>query len=318
MATNLNESFSFQLDDFGPIDNGWQNYVMGVVFELQQMGAAIAGFDATFMGDVPIGSGMSSSAALECSLAYGLNELFQLKFSKQQLIKACQLAEHHFVGTKCGIMDQFASVMGQKSRAIFLDCRSMDYSYLPCNLGHLQFLLLNTNVAHSLASSEYNVRRATCEASVTRIRQQFFKVESLRDVDSRMLETVKPNLSEIEYKRCRHVISENNRVESATQALLHNDFQQLGKLMYDSHRSLQNDYEVSCPELDFLVQQSLDKTYILGSRMMGGGFGGCTINLIEKSKVDDFVAQVAPLYQKQFGLELTAYTANIADGTRLV
>ena len=317
-ASNFDKTYTFELDNFYPIESGWENYVMGVVHELQKLGAEISGFDAEFEGDVPIGSGMSSSAALECSLAYGLNELFQLGFDKWQLIKACQMAEHTFVGTKCGIMDQFASMMGAENQVILLDCRSLDFAYLPFQLDDYLILLLNTNVEHSLATSQYNARRESCEAGVEIIKKQFPQITSLRDVSIAMFNKTQATLSEELIKRCKHVITENNRVQMASDALLKKDFQQIGQLMYQSHFSLQNDYEVSCPELDFLVQQTLDKDYILGSRMMGGGFGGCTINIIQKTKVDAFVEAASKSYKHQFGIALSPYMVHIAGGTGIV
>jgi len=319
-ATNLEEHYSFELANFKPLKEGWQNYVMGVVKELQNIGANFSGFDAEFSGDVPIGSGMSSSAALECSMAYGLNKLFDLGFDKWQLIKAAQMAEHNFVGTKCGIMDQFASMMGQKNQVMLLDCRSLDFKYFPFDLGNYQLLLLNTNVSHSLSSTEYNTRRAECLEGVATIKKRYpeKEINSLRDISFDMLIQATKELSPTIFNRCKHIILENNRVLQATEALVSKDFNQLGKLVYKSHFSLQNDYEVSCKELDFLVQQTLDKDYILGSRMMGGGFGGCTITIIEKKWVDAFTELVTKNYKTHTGIDLTPYTVSIENGTELI
>jgi len=319
-ATNLAEVFSFDLSDFARIKEGWQNYVMGVVHELQKLGANLTGFDGEFEGDVPIGSGMSSSAALECSLAYGLNTLFDLGLDKWQLIKVSQMSEHNFVGTKCGIMDQFASMMGKKNQVMLLDCQSLDFKYFPFDLGNYQLLLLNTNVSHSLASTEYNTRSQECMEGVTIIKKQQpqLAINSLRDVTFEMLLQASGDLSPIVFNRCKHIILENDRVLRATQALVDKNFSQLGNLVYQSHFSLQNDYEVSCKELDFLVQQTMDKNYILGSRMMGGGFGGCTITIIEKKWVEQFTELAAKNYRTYTGVDLTPYTVSIENGTRLV
>lgn len=311
-------SFSFDLRDFSPLEKGWQNYVMGVVSELQKLGGAIGGFDAEFEGDVPIGSGMSSSAALECSFATALNELFGLGFGKRQLIETSQRAEHNFVGIKCGIMDQFASVMGKKDHVILLDCRSLEFQYFPLELGTYHLLLLNTNVSHSLASSEYNTRRAECEEGVSVLQKEYPGIENLRDVSLEQVVANKVKMPEHIFRRCHHVVSENQRVLDATKALLASDFKALGKLMYQSHFSLQNDYEVSCPELDFLVRQTLDKDYIPGSRMMGGGFGGCTINMIEKGRIAEFVEQVSKIYRDRFGIDLTPIEVAIGDGATVI
>ncbi|MBX2928553.1 MAG: galactokinase [Saprospiraceae bacterium] len=312
------QTFSFDLRDFSPLSNGWPNYVMGVVSELQQLGGAIGGFDAAFESNVPVGSGMSSSAALECSFATALNELFGLGLDKWQLIKASQHAEHNFVGTKCGIMDQFASMMGEKDHAMLLDCRSLEFQYFPLELDDYQLLLLNTNVSHSLASSEYNTRRAECEQGVAILQKEHPGIKNLRDVS---LEQVVAGIGEMPehiFCRCHHVVSENRRVLDATKALTRGDFKTLGELMYQSHFSLQNDYKVSCPQLDFMVQQTLDKDYIAGSRMMGGGFGGCTINLIEKARVTEFVEQISKIYRSHFGIDLTPIEVAIGDGASVV
>lgn len=317
-AKNVRERFQFDLANFQPIASGWQNYIMGVVAELQKLGAVFTGFNCSFEGNVPIGSGMSSSAALECSLAYGLNELFDLGLDKWQLIKAAQMAEHNFVGIKCGIMDQFASVMGKKHQVMRLDCQSLEFEYFPFDLGDYQLLLLNSNVSHQLADSEYNKRRAECEEGVNVLQKQFPIVQSLRDVTFDMLNTVQSEMTDKVFRRCKHVISENQRVLKATQAMLDKDFKQLGQLIYQSHCSLQYDYEVSCPELDYLSTWTKDKTYILGSRMMGGGFGGCTINIVEKGRVNQFIEAISKDYNNQFAIDLTPYEVSIEDGSKVI
>lgn len=317
-ASDLGESFTFDLQDFSPARGGWPNYVMGVVHELQQKGASLKGFDAEFESQVPIGSGMSSSAALECSFAIALNEQFSLGFSQWELIHAAQMAEHNFVGTRCGIMDQFASVMGQKDKVMLLDCRSLEFEYFPLELGAYQLLLLNTNVSHSLASSAYNTRRAACEEGAAIINEVYTGIQSLRDVNMEQLMTAKAKLPPTVFKRCYHVVSENQRVLQAAKALADSNHRLLGKLMYQSHTSLEQDFEVSCPELDFLVQQTLDVDFVLGSRMMGGGFGGCTINLIEQQRAEAFVDTVSKRYKNQFGLELTPVTVSIGNGAQTI
>jgi galactokinase len=317
-SENIGNHFSFELDNFNPIENGWENYVMGVINELQKFGAKLKGFDGQFGGDVPIGSGMSSSAALECSLSFGLNELFDLGLNKWQLIKVSQMAEHNFVGVKCGIMDQFTSMMGKKNHVMLLDCRSLEYQYFPFDLGEYQLLLLNTNVSHELASTEYNTRREECELGVEIIKNKFLGIKKLRDVTLEMLQQNINKLPEKVFKRCRHIITENQRVLDATSALVKNDFHQLGQLIYQSHISLQKDYEVSCPELDFLVNLTLKKKYILGSRMMGGGFGGCTINLIDKKQIAKFIEIAAKEYQLEYGKNLTPYLVSIENGSGII
>ncbi len=316
-ALTLNESFTYDLTHQTPSPQGWQKYVVGIIEELRKRGAVLKGFDATFKGNVPLGSGMSSSAALENSFAFGLNELFQLGFDRMELVKVSQLAEHNYVGTKCGIMDQFTSMFGQEEQVILLDCRSLEYEYLPLSLGDYELLLLNTNVSHSLADSEYNTRRAECEAGIATIQKKYPTVQLLRDVSMDMLNEHKDQLSETIYRRCAYVIQENERVLLAKAALQNGQLQELGNLMYASHQGLSKEYEVSCKELDYLVEYTKDKHFILGSRMMGGGFGGCTISIVRKDRRDAFVDEVAPFYQQKFGRVLSAYSVNIGQGVHL-
>ncbi len=316
IAENKNETYQFDLKNYKPIASGWQNYVMGVVHEIEKLGANLEGFDASFFGTVPIGSGMSSSAALECSFALALNELFELGLDKWQIIKLSQRAEHNFVGMKCGIMDQFASVMGKQNHVMLLDCRSLEFEYIPLELGAFQLLLLNTNISHALADSAYNERKNQCEEGVEFLKKYYPDrvITNLRDVTFEMLQHVQSKISELVFKRCDHVLRENYRVFSAKIALQSGDLKELGKLMYASHHSLQNDYEVSCKELDFLVEKAADLPYVLGSRMMGGGFGGCTINLIKKENVESFIDWISDEYKNEFGIALTSYEVSVEDG----
>jgi galactokinase len=317
-ALDMNEKAEFDWAIDASAQTGWQNYLIGVIEELRKRGAKLRGVDISFSGNVPIGSGMSSSAALECSIAYGLNELFGLGFDKISLTEIAQKAEHNYVGTMCGIMDQFASMMGKADRVILLDCRSLEYKYLPLELGDYEILIYNTNVSHSLSDSGYNTRRQECETGVLVLQKHFPKVELLRDVTLQMLETVKEELSETVYQRCHYVISENNRVLAAMESLQAGNLKELGQLMYQSHAGLSKKYEVSCAELDFLVEQTYDKNYVLGARMMGGGFGGCTINLIEKNRSKEFVTESSVLYEEKFGFAPTAYYLSVEGGTKIV
>ena len=318
IALNIGEVCYFDLNNFQPVKNSWENYLKGVVHELQKLGAKFTGFDCEFGGNVPIGSGMSSSASLECSFAFALNELFELGFDKWQLIKASQLAEHNFVGIKCGIMDQFASMMGKQNQVMLLDCRTLEFEYFPLELGAYQLLLLDTNVAHSLADSAYNNRRTECKKGVAIIQQKYPKTKKLRDVSLTQLSEFSAIMPAETFKRCRHVISENQRVLEATEALKQKNYTQLGKLIYQSHNSLKEDYEVSCPELDFLVNLTLEKDYVLGSRMMGGGFGGSTISILKKNMVNIFKVHATKAYKEKFGRELTPYTISIEDGAKVI
>ena len=318
IATDIGESFIFSLNSFKPADLGWPNYIMGVVNEIQKTGAELSGFKATFSSDIPIGAGMSSSAAIECGLALGLNTLFNLKLDKWQIIKICQKAEHNFVGTMCGIMDQFASVMGRKAHFMLLDCRSLDFEYIPCDLGDYELILINSNVTHSLADSAYNKRRQECEEGLQVLKDIYPGSKDLRDITLEMLSQQEKSVRRIIYNRCLHVISENQRVLEACNALRNENYNQLGSLLYKSHESLDKLYDVSCPELNFLVQFTKDLPYVLGSRMMGGGFGGCTINLVKKEKSPEFTKAIMAAYQKRFKINPVSYHVKIGDGTSLV
>ena len=317
-ALNKKEQHQFLLDNLEHLDGGWQNYVIGVFAELQKIVANLKGMDISFSGDVPIGSGLSSSAALECGLAFGLNELFQLGIEKWDLIKASQRAEHNYVGTKCGIMDQFASMMGQKGHALLLDCRTLDYELIPANFEGYKMLMLNTNVSHNLATSEYNVRRAACEAGVTFFQNKYDNIQSLRDLSFDQFKVYREELPEDIQDCCHHVIKENERVLLAAEELKKGNLVAFGELIYQSHNSSRDYYHITCPEIDFLVDLSKEKDFILGSRMMGGGFGGCTLNIIEEGKIDPFVEEASKAYRDKFGIDLSPYVVSIEDGSKVV
>ena len=260
--------------------------------------------NCVFGGNIPSGSGLSSSAALECGLAFGLNVLFDLNISKLNLAKIAQRAEYHFTGVKCGIMDQFASMMGKKDHAIQLDCRSLEYSHFKLDLGEYTLLLCNSNVKHNLASSEYNTRRLECDTGVAILKKHFPEISSLRDVDLDMLNNYEKDFPEIIFRRCQFVVQENERVINVGKALSRSDLNTVGQLLFEGHTGLRDRYEVSCKELDFLVELAQKGNYILGARMMGGGFGGCTINLIHQSKVDYFRDHAQRQYEYRFGKKI--------------
>ncbi|WP_367180686.1 galactokinase [uncultured Kordia sp.] len=296
-------------------DKEWENYVLGVIHELLMRNATLSGFDCIIESELPIGAGISSSAALECGMAIGLNEFFNLKQPVEELIRLSRDAEHRFVGTKCGIMDQFAVVMSKENHVLLLDCQSLDYELIPVHIAPYQILLLNTNVSHNLASSEYNKRREECESGVKIMQQKYRAIQSLRDVSLSILKEFESQLDRIVYQRCQYVISENERVLKAVQELKAGNLEAFGNLMYQSHEGLQHLYEVSCPELDFLVDFSRANTHILGSRMMGGGFGGCTINIIHEDDVEAYITEVSEAYKHTFHRELTAIVVNPSQGT---
>jgi len=316
-SNNFNTSFSFELDDVKKSEQQWENFILGVVYEIQQLSNKLEGFDCVLESDIPIGSGVSSSAALECGLAYGLNELFSIGLSKLVIVELSQRAEHNYVGTKCGIMDQFASVMSKKDHVILLDCQSLDYEFVPFEIEPYKILLLNTNVSHNLASGEYNIRRSQCEEGVKIIQKKYAEVNSLRDVSSEMLNEFKNELSPVIFNRCTYVVEEKTRVLNSVEALKENKLDLLGEYMYETHSGLQHLYEVSCPELDFLVDFSKKYNEVIGARVMGGGFGGCTINLIHKDAINGFVEEISEAYFKKFNIKLTAFEAMPSEGTTI-
>lgn len=294
---------------------GWHDYVLGVLKELQLLSKGLKGFDCAIHTNVPVGSGMSSSAALECGLAYGLNALFDLGLDKWQLIHLCQRAEHNFVGTQCGIMDQFASMMGKDGHSMLLDCKNLDYEYIPTKLDPYVILMLNTNVSHNLATSAYNMRREESASGLRIISEHFGVVNSFRSITRDMVEECAGQLGDVRYRRCSYVLEENQRVLNAASAINEGDMVSLGQLLYESHHGQREKYEVSCPELDFLVDMSKTEQNILGARMVGGGFGGCTLNIIHKSGVKKFVDEASWAYKHKFGIELSHFLTVPSQGT---
>ncbi|HEX5026834.1 MAG TPA: galactokinase [Agriterribacter sp.] len=311
------ESYECKANDVHP-RSGWTDYILGVVSELSSRGYAINGFNLVLDGDVIIGAGLSSSAAVECSVVYALNELFELGLSKIDMALIGQAAEHHFAGVKCGIMDQFASVFGKKGYAIQLDCRSLEYQYVPLLMDRIKVVLFNSNVSHSLASSEYNTRCQQCEQGVAWIKAVFPAVNSLRDVSLEMLQSHVLPKDPLIYKRCKYVVEENFRLLAACADLKNGNIDALGERMFRTHEGLSKEYEVSCPELDWLVQFVRKENDVLGARMMGGGFGGCSINLVREDAIDHLVDSISFQYKEATGLTLSAYMVEVADGTEKI
>jgi len=316
-SKNFDTSFTFNLNSVQPSEQQWENYILGVIYEIQQLSDKLAGFDCIFSSDIPVGSGISSSAALECGIAFGLNELFELGLPKITLVEIGQRAEHNYVGTKCGIMDQFASVMSKAGHVILLDCQSLEYEHVPIHIKPYKILLLNTNVSHNLADGEYNKRRSLCEQGVAIIQKQYPEVKSLRDVSSEMLAEFKTVFTEDMYNKCTYVVEEKTRVLDSVEALKNDQLTVLGANMYATHEGLSNLYEVSCEELDFLVDFSKKYDTIIGARMMGGGFGGCTINIIHEDAVEEFITAASEAYFNKFNIKLTAFEANPSEGTAI-
>jgi galactokinase len=314
-AGDFNESFSTDTCNIKPATTQWPNYILGVVDQLQKQGHTIGGFNLVVDGDIPIGAGLSSSAAVECAVVFALNEIFGLGLTRMQMVPLAQKAEHVFAGVNCGIMDQFASMFGKKDNAIKLDCRSLEYEYVPIHLTGYKIVLFNTNVKHNLASSEYNTRRKQCEEGVSIIAENRPAVKSLRDVSMAMLKDYVAGVDSLIFKRCKYVVQENQRLLGACDDLKKGNVRALGTKMYQTHYGLQYDYEVSCKELDFLVDYVKNNEDVAGARMVGGGFGGCTINLIKEDAVKNLIEQISAAYQKETNLTLSAYAVSIQNGT---
>lgn len=322
-SLQFNELLEFDLADVRrqPVGD-WRNYPLGVVAELQAAGHRMEGFNAVFGGDIPLGAGLSSSAALENSFTMGLNVLFSLGIDKKSMALISQRAEHHYAGVLCGIMDQFASMFGNREQLILIDCRDQSIQSIDIQLKDHELLLINSCVKHSLSASEYNTRRAECNEGVRVISEQLTlqkrpSLNALRDLDLKTLEEFKARLTPKVYNRCRYVVEENARVMHALAALKQGDIMQLGALLFASHDGLQNLYEVSCAELDFLVGRAKNSPEVVGSRMMGGGFGGCTINLVKKGRSEAFFKSLQDDYKNRFGIAAEKYSINIEQGTHI-
>tara|TARA_R110002050_G_scaffold255741_2_gene394560 strand:+ start:58572 stop:59702 length:1131 start_codon:yes stop_codon:yes gene_type:complete len=314
-SLGFDTGFTLQLDKISRSAVEWENYVLGVLNEILLRTDRLRGFDCTIESKLPMGSGLSSSAALECGLAFGLNELFQLGLSKMDIVQLSQKAEHTFVGTQCGIMDQFASVMSKKGHVLLLDCQSLEHQQIPIHIDPYKMIMLNTKVSHNLASSEYNTRKRECEEGVGIIQRRYPEVTSLRKANKEMLEYCKSEMSGTIYKRCSFIISENDRVLQTANALKENDLNLFGALLYEAHEGISKLYEVSCPESDFLVDFSKQYKAVLGARQTGGGFGGCTLNIVHKDQVDRFVQEATSAYKKAFNIELEAFEVKPSAGT---
>ena len=315
VAHDLGETFELaSAAEISPSTTHWANYLLGVAAQLQLRGIAVPGFDCVFGGTIPVGAGMSSSAAVECGLAFALNQLLRAGLGTMELARLAQQAEHTYAGVQCGIMDQFASLFGRSGQVVRLDCRSLDYAYFPFDTAACRIVLCNSGVKHSLASTAYNTRRQECEQGVAALQRHYPQVHSLRDATLAQLETHRAEFDPVVFRRCAYVVQENARVEAACRHLEAGDLAAFGQQMYASHAGLRDDYEVSCPELDALVAAAQGQPGVFGSRMMGGGFGGCTINLVAPDKVDSFVASVSAAYEQQFGRKPETYQTSIVGG----
>jgi galactokinase len=315
ISNDLNESYQINLnDECKPIDKMWLNYILGVINQLKERNLEISGINLVFKSTIPIGSGLSSSAALSCGITYLFNKLFDLKLTKKEIAFIGQKSEHTFVGVNCGIMDQFACVFSKKNQVIKLDCNTLEIQYYKTILKNHSLLLLNSNKKHSLVTSGYNTRRTEVEQGLVIIKERFNEVKTFRNCSIDMVNELKDVLGQTMFKRCSYVVKELKRVEDAVYSIENSNLSKLGALMYETHVGLSEEYEVSCEELDFLVNEVKSKKSVLGSRMMGGGFGGCTLNLIKKGKEEEIISNISKKYFNTFGIELSAYKVKLSNG----
>ncbi|HBY15529.1 MAG TPA: galactokinase [Porphyromonadaceae bacterium] len=312
-SVDIKEDAEFGLNEDDAPAQSWARYIFGVCREILKRGGVVKGFDAVFAGNVPLGAGLSSSAALESCFAFALNDMFnENTIDKFELARIGQSTEHNYCGVNCGIMDQFASVMGQKGKLMRLDCRSMEFEYFPFNPEDYELILVDSRVKHELADSPYNKRRQSCERVAKRL-----GLETLRDATMEMIESILPDITAEDYFRAKFVIEEKDRVLAVCEALNAGDYETVGQKMYETHRGLSKDYAVSCEELDFLNDVA-SECGVTGSRIMGGGFGGCTINLVRKDLVENFIKTAVAKFNDKYGHEPKVYPVVISDGAHKV
>lgn len=318
IAIDLNEEFEIDLTQEVKLsDVVWTNYIRGVIKQLQDNGFSFEGFNCVFSSNIPVGSGLSSSAALECGMIFGIKSLFDLKIEKKDISLLGQKAEH-WVGINCGIMDQFSSVHGLENKVIQLDCNTLDFEYHNADFKDYSLVLFDSNVKHSLFTSEYNTRRIECEEGLSIIKSHFPEVKTFRNATEEQVLSLKDKMTEKVFSRVHFVVKEINRVIKACEALDKGNIEQLGELLFETHYGLSKEYEVSCEELDMLVDTAKEDDAIIGSRLMGGGFGGCTINLVKKGHENEVKHKFSKLYLDTFGIELKFYDVKISNGTTLL
>jgi galactokinase len=318
ISLDFGQEVRFDIQDLGRSPLRWPDYLAGVIDQLARAGYPIRGFQCVFGGDIPIGAGMSSSAAVEGGLAFAFNTMFGLKIDGVGLAKLAQRAENEFVGVNCGIMDQFVNIHGRENKVLKLDCRSLAFEYFPFERTDLRVVVADTMVRRELASSEYNVRRRQCEEGVAVLRRYAPSVRSLRDVGPGLLEEHRAELDPVVYRRCDYVIQENIRVEQACRDLADGDFRKFGERMNASHAGLRDSYEVSSPELDIMVESASLVEGVLGARMMGAGFGGCAIALVEEGAVPAFRERVGRAYEAATGKVPNIHVVGISAGTHII
>lgn len=319
IAKDLNETYHFDCNDnLKPIDKMWANYILGVLHQLKEKKLIMQGFNMVFSSTIPMGAGLSSSAALECGIGFAMNTIYKIGLTKEEIALIGQKSEHTFAGVNCGIMDQFASVFGKKNSVIKLDCTTLEYEYHKTAFNNYSLLLLDSNVKHTHLTSGYNVRRQEVEQGLSIIKQYFPEVRTFRNCSENRILELREKLGETLFKRCYFVVKEIKRVQEAVIAIENSDFKKLGELMTETHLGLSKEYEVSCDEIDYLVDLVQNEKTVLGSRMMGGGFGGCSINLVEKGSENELIKKIATQYKAAFGIELKSYKVKISKGTSFV
>ncbi|MEO7977568.1 galactokinase [Flavobacterium sp.] len=317
IAIDLDEEFEVNLDQKIELsDVVWTNYILGVIKQLQDNGFSFEGFNCVFSSNIPVGSGLSSSAALECGMIFGIKELYDLKIEKQDIALLGQKAEH-WVGINCGIMDQFSSVHGLENKVIKLDCNTLEFEYHNADFKDYSLVLFDSNVKHSLFTSEYNNRRLECEEGLSIIKNHFPDIKTFRDCTEEQVLSLQDKMSAIVFKRVHFVVKEILRVTKACEALDNGNIELLGQLLFDTHDGLSKEYEVSCAELDFIVEQGKKEEAVIGSRLMGGGFGGCAITLIKKGNENRVKEAFTSLYFDTFEIDLKIYDVKISNGTSL-
>jgi galactokinase len=316
-ALDFDENISIPLSEVRKME-GWKNYVLGIVNEFQKMNLPLQGFNCVFGGNIPIGGGMSSSAALEGGISFGLNQLCNFDLSRRDLALLGQRAEHNFPGVMCGIMDQYANMMGKESKVLLLDCMNVTHQEIPLHIEGYEIVLINTKVHHSLAGSEYNQRRKECEKGLEILKKEL-NIDSFRDIKNpAVLLPFKEEMGDNVYRRCLYVAEEILRTQNAATLLKQNDIVGFGKLMFQTHEGLKVLYQVSCKELDFLVNTAAENKDVIGARLMGGGFGGCTINLVRKEGVESFLVKILSAYKKEFDINAENYKVKVVDGTHFI
>lgn len=315
-SVDYEQSISVELADVAKQDT-WKNYVLSVINQYKLAGKNIEGIDCVFGGDVPLGAGLSSSAALEGGVSFALNEFFNAGLSRKELALLGQQAEWDYPGVKCGIMDQYANMNGKKDQVILLDCRSVEHKYFPLELPDYNIILINCMVHHELSSSEYNARRQECEQGLEILKNEK-GIQSFRDAKPEDVEALKDKMEEKVYMRCRYVVEEIGRTLQAASLLEKNDLIGFGQIMFQTHAGLSKLYEVSVPELDFLASLAEQSEAVIGARLMGGGFGGCTINLVKKDQCTDFTETALQAYKQKFGIEAQMYEVHTEDGTHII